>query len=90
MHENIATRMKGCDLIVHCPWLSFIWMCEFVLCLYVCNAEERGSSSFVTCKKQSELARFVLVFSEPYGTALYVICSFSPLDKICLCFLPVL
>ena len=55
MDQNIATRIKGCDLIVHCPWLSFVWMCEFVLCLYVCNVEERGSSSFTVWDGKTKL-----------------------------------
>ncbi len=78
MDQNIATRMKGCDLIVHCPCLSFVWMmCEFVSRLSVCNAKERSSSSFTVwdgkmkhCKKQYELAKFVLVFWYMYRVEL--------------------
>ncbi len=55
MDQIIATRMQGCDFIVHCPWLSFVWMCEFILCLYVGNAEERGSSSLTVCDGKTNL-----------------------------------
>jgi len=49
LDRNIATWMKGCDLTVYCPWLPFVWMCEFGKCFVL---RLSGVCLFVTQKKE--------------------------------------
>jgi len=76
--------MKGCDLTVHCPWLPFVWMCEFGECLsYVCLfvAQKKGVRTRSWCgavkrnnENEYELARFVL---DVFGTVWNRLCIIS-------------